>query len=93
MPEEYAKELRAKVDSLINILPREARPHPSITDNIERDLPLKKYLKRWVGQYKLLIEGDDWVPPASERVEERLDDILAITTFGILGTSFNNIIK
>ena len=76
MPEEYREDLRARVQSVINILPKEARPHPSITLGIERELPPKKVLKRWVDNIKLLVEGDFWVPPASERVNGRLDEIL-----------------
>ena len=45
-------------------------------DDALRVLPSKKSMKGFLKVIDRLIEGDDWVPAAKDRVKERLDDVL-----------------
>jgi len=47
-------------------------------DDALRVLPSKKSMKGFLKVIDRLIEGDDWVPAAKDRVKERLDDVLKI---------------
>ena len=86
VPDEY----RAKIgDGIVSIL--EALPStyiPKLRSGLEigyvdeeidgalRVLPSKKSMKGFLKVIDRLVQGDDWVPSAKERVQERLDDVL-----------------
>lgn len=71
IPETYRSDFQEQLSSLISILPVRQRDIP----RLDRELPSKERLRRIISHMQEIIQGDGWLPPASERIESRLDEL------------------
>ena len=86
IPDEYRAQIGDGIVSLLEILPTSYIPKlrsgleeeriDSEIDDALRVLPSKQSMKGFLKVIDRLVEGDDWVPAAKDRVKERLDDVL-----------------
>ena len=86
IPDEYRAQIGDGIVSLLEILPTSYIPKlrsgleeewiDTEIDDALRVLPSKKSMKGFLKVIDRLVEGDDWVPAAKDRVKERLDDVL-----------------
>ena len=74
LPTSYIQKLRSGLEE--EELGEEKWIDEDEIDDALRVLPSKKSMKGFLKVIDRLIEGDDWVPAAKDRVKERLDDVL-----------------
>jgi len=88
IPEEYRAQIGDGIVSLLEALPtsyipklRSGLEEQTVDNKIDealRVLPSTQSMKGFLKVIDRLVEGDDWVPAAKDRVKERLDDVLKI---------------
>jgi len=86
IPDEYRGKMAEMMVSVLEYIPENALPQlqrgldngyiKDAVDDHLRVLPSKNSMKRFLTHITELIEGDGWVPPAKERVQERVDEVL-----------------
>ena len=86
VPEEYRAQIGDGIVSLLEALPttyipklRSGLEEETVDKKIDdalRVLPSKQSMKGFLKVIDRLVEGDEWVPAAKDRVKERLDDVL-----------------
>ena len=88
IPDEYRGKMAEMMVSVLEYIPENALPQlqrgldngyiKDAVDDHLRVLPSKNSMKRFLTHITELIEGDGWVPPAKERVQERVDEVLKL---------------
>ena len=88
LPDEYRAKMAEMMVSVLEYIPENALPQlqrgldngyiKDAVDDHLRVLPSKNSMKRFLTHITELIEGDGWVPPAKERVQERVDEVLKL---------------
>ena len=86
IPEEYRAQIGDGIVSLLEVLPttyipklRSGLEEQTVDKKIDealRVLPSTQSMKGFLKVIDRLVEGDDWVPAAKDRVKERLDGVL-----------------